>query len=100
MHCGTVFSLPQCCIVCKHWGFSNSTQKKQKLIVIYLAKAKDHMSTPCPCWLSACPVHVQYWSIKCRAMDLVLFVRHGSFYNLFDSDADLGMRVGLNISGR
>jgi hypothetical protein len=41
----------------------------------------------------------QYWAIKSRAMDLVLFVRHGSFYNLFDSDADLGMRVGLNLSG-
>jgi len=33
-------------------------------------------------------------------MDLVLFVRHGSFYNLFDQDADLGMRVGLNLSGK
>lgn len=37
--------------------------------------------------------------IKCRAMDLVLFVRHGSFYNLFDVDADVGLRVGLNLSG-
>ncbi|KAK9829493.1 hypothetical protein WJX72_006189 [[Myrmecia] bisecta] len=33
-------------------------------------------------------------------MDLVLFVRHGSFYNLFDVDADIGLRVGLNMSGR
>lgn len=32
-------------------------------------------------------------------MDLVLFVRHGEFYNLFDVDADMGMRVGLNLSG-
>lgn len=32
-------------------------------------------------------------------MDLVLFVRHGSFYNLFDVDADVGLRVGLNLSG-
>jgi hypothetical protein len=38
--------------------------------------------------------------IKCRAMDLVLFVRHGSFYNLFDVDADVGLRVGLNLSGQ
>jgi hypothetical protein len=37
--------------------------------------------------------------IKCRAMDLVLFVRHGSFYNLFDVDADVGLSVGLNLSG-
>jgi hypothetical protein len=32
-------------------------------------------------------------------MDLVLFVRHGSFYNLFNVDADVGLRVGLNLSG-
>lgn len=37
--------------------------------------------------------------IKSRTMDLVLFVRHGSFYNLFDVDADVGLRVGLNLSG-
>ncbi|KAI8475530.1 MAG: muts domain V-domain-containing protein [Monoraphidium minutum] len=52
----------------------------------------------------------QFWGIKSRCMDLVLFVRHGrrarararaqSFYNLFDVDCDLGMRVGLNLSGR
>ena len=35
-----------------------------------------------------------------QAMDLVLFVRHGTFYNLFDVDADVGLRVGLNISGK
>lgn len=33
-------------------------------------------------------------------MELVLFVRHGSFYNLFDLDADVGLRVGLNLSGK
>jgi hypothetical protein len=42
----------------------------------------------------------QFWKIKARCMELVLFVRHGSFYNLFDVDADVGLRVGLNISGR
>lgn len=25
---------------------------------------------------------LQFWSIKARCMDLVLFCRHGSFYNL------------------
>lgn len=34
-----------------------------------------------------------------RCMDLVLFVRHGAFYNAFDVDADVGLRVGLKISG-
>ena len=42
----------------------------------------------------------QYWTIKSKRMDLVLFVRHGSFYNLFDLDADVGMSVGLNLSGK
>lgn len=37
-------------------------------------------------------------SIKCKAMDLVIFCRHGSFYNLFDVDADVGLRVGLQVS--
>ena len=32
-------------------------------------------------------------------MDVVLFVRHGSFYNLFDTDANVGLHVGLNTSG-
>jgi hypothetical protein len=31
-------------------------------------------------------------------MDLVIFCRHGSFYNLFDVDADVGLRVGLQVS--
>ncbi|GIM16929.1 hypothetical protein Vretimale_19495, partial [Volvox reticuliferus] len=31
---------------------------------------------------------------------VVKFVHHGSFYNLFDVDADVGLRVGLNLSGR
>ncbi|UPQ99626.1 DNA mismatch repair protein [Chloropicon primus] len=42
----------------------------------------------------------QFWTIKSQRMDLVLFVRHGSFYNLFDVDCDIGMSVGLNLSGR
>lgn len=41
----------------------------------------------------------QYWSIKKDAMDLVLFVRVGSFYELYDTDADVGLRVGLNPMG-
>eukprot|EP00798_Chlamydomonas_sp_ICE-L_P014771 gene14772-20821_t len=41
----------------------------------------------------------QYWAIKSQCMDIVLFVRHGSFYNLFDLDADVGLRAGLNLSG-
>lgn len=46
------------------------------------------------------PFARQFWSIKSKRMDLVLFVKHGSFYNLFDIDCDIGMRVGLNLSGK
>jgi DNA mismatch repair protein MSH6 len=43
--------------------------------------------------------NAQYWSIKRDAMDLVLFVRVGSFYELYDLDADVGLRIGLNPMG-
>lgn len=41
----------------------------------------------------------QYWNIKKHNMDLVLFVRVGSFYELYDTDADVGLRVGLKLVG-
>jgi len=41
----------------------------------------------------------QYWSIKKENMDLVLFVRVGAFYELYDNDADIGLRIGLNPMG-
>jgi DNA mismatch repair protein MSH6 len=43
--------------------------------------------------------NAQYWSIKRDAMDLVLFVRVGAFYELYDLDADIGLRIGLNPMG-
>lgn len=49
---------------------------------------------------NASPPFVQFWRLKARAMDLVLFVRHGSFYNLFDIDCDIGTRAGLNVCGK
>ena len=42
----------------------------------------------------------QFWAIKSRLMDCVVMCRHGSFYNLFDVDADVGMSVGLRLSGK
>jgi len=41
----------------------------------------------------------QFWSIKSRMMDCVVMIRHGSFYNMFDVDADAGMAVGLRLTG-
>ena len=42
----------------------------------------------------------QFWGIKSRLMDCVVMCRHGSFYNLFDVDSEVGMGVGLRISGK
>ena len=43
--------------------------------------------------------NAQYWEIKSNYMDVVLFVRVGSFYELYDCDADIGLQVGLNPMG-
>ena len=40
------------------------------------------------------------WGIKSRLMDVVLMVRHGAFYNMFDVDASVGLGVGLRVSGK
>ena len=41
----------------------------------------------------------QFWSIKSGMMDCVVMIRHGSFYNMFDVDADAGTAVGLRLTG-
>ena len=41
----------------------------------------------------------QFWEIKAKNYDLVLFVRVGSFYELYDTDADVGLRIGLKPMG-
>ena len=41
----------------------------------------------------------QYWTIKKDYHDVVLFVRVGSFYELYDRDADVGLRAGLQPMG-
>ena len=41
----------------------------------------------------------QFWALKSRLMDCVVMVRHGSFYNMFNVDADAGMAVGLRLTG-
>ena len=41
----------------------------------------------------------QFWALKRKLMDCVVMVRHGSFYNMFDVDADAGMAVGLRLTG-
>ena len=41
----------------------------------------------------------QFWRIKMQLMDCVVMVKHGSFYNMFDVDADAGKAVGLQQTG-
>jgi hypothetical protein len=41
----------------------------------------------------------QFWAFKSTHMDCVVMVKHGSFYNMFDVDADAGMAVGLRLTG-
>ena len=46
------------------------------------------------------PLTRQFWGIKSRLMDCVVMYRHGSFYNMFDVDSEVGMGVGLRVSGK
>lgn len=39
----------------------------------------------------------QYWGIKRKHMDLVLFVRVGSFYELYDTDADVSLVLSIEF---
>ncbi|KAL4436867.1 hypothetical protein ABPG75_004006 [Micractinium tetrahymenae] len=44
--------------------------------------------------------HAQYWRIKAAGLaHCVLFFQEGNFYHLKDTDADIGMRVGLSAMG-
>lgn len=38
----------------------------------------------------------QFWQLKRHAMDLILLVRCGSFYNILEPDTDAALAVGLN----
>ena len=36
----------------------------------------------------------QFWRLKASLMDCVIVCRHGSFYNMFDVDSDVGVGIG------
>lgn len=43
----------------------------------------------------------QYWEIKKQYFDTVVFFRKGKFYELFETDADIGVaELGLRLSAR
>lgn len=41
----------------------------------------------------ASPFEYQYWQIKCKHFDSIVFFKKGKFFELFGSDADLGKRL-------
>lgn len=43
-------------------------------------------------WKEATPVEKQYWAIKCKHFDTLVFFKKGKFYELFERDADIGQR--------
>ncbi|XP_020249887.1 DNA mismatch repair protein MSH7 isoform X2 [Asparagus officinalis] len=50
--------------------------------------------------MSAC--QKQYWSVKCKYMDIVLFFKVGKFYELYEVDAEIGQKEldwKMTISG-
>jgi hypothetical protein len=42
----------------------------------------------------------QFWRLKASLMDCVIVCRHGSFYNMFDVDSDVGVGIGEFLSTR
>ena len=44
-------------------------------------------------WRNATPFERQYWEIKCKHFDTVVFFKKGKFFELFERDADLGSRL-------
>ncbi len=48
---------------------------------------------PPSAWSKFTPMEKQFWEIKCRLMDTVVFFKKGKFYELYESDADIGAQV-------
>lgn len=46
------------------------------------------------------PFQKQFWGIKCKAYDVVIFFKKGKFYEMYDKDADVVHKeLGLNYTG-
>jgi DNA mismatch repair protein MSH6 len=52
-------------------------------------------------FLQMTPFERQYWEIKRRVFDSVVFFNKGMFFELFELDADVGQKeLGFNLSER
>ncbi|OIR57734.1 MAG: DNA mismatch repair protein Msh6 [Amphiamblys sp. WSBS2006] len=52
-------------------------------------------------WGRFSPFERQYWEVKSRNFDKVVFFKKGKFYEIYEGDADLGARLfDLKVTGR
>ena len=43
-------------------------------------------------WAKFTPFEKQYWEIKCKLFDVLVFFKKGKFYELYEMDADIGSK--------
>jgi DNA mismatch repair protein MSH6 len=56
---------------------------------------------PASAWADMTEFERSFWAVKRKHFDCVIFFRKGKFYELFEADAELGVReLGLKISQR
>jgi DNA mismatch repair protein MSH6 len=56
---------------------------------------------PATAWADMTEFERSFWAVKRKHFDCVIFFRKGKFYELFEADAELGVReLGLKISQR
>ncbi|CAO3674545.1 unnamed protein product [Umbelopsis vinacea] len=48
------------------------------------------LQVPTSAWNRFTPFEKQYWEIKCKHWDTIVFFKKGKFYELYEKDADIG----------
>jgi DNA mismatch repair protein MSH6 len=62
---------------------------------------KTTLLIPMSAWANMTEFEKSFWSVKRKHFDCVVFFKKGKFYELFESDADLGASLlGLKVSQR
>lgn len=52
-------------------------------------------------WIKLTAFDKQFWEVKCKHFDTIVFFRKGKFYELYEGDADIGQReLGLRLTAR
>ena len=60
---------------------------------------KRTLYIPPEAWATFKPFEKQYWEIKSQLFDTIVFFKKGFFYELYEVDADIGIReFDLNLS--